>query len=133
MLRKLSLRYRIFFAMILLVVIAWILISAITVYQYREQLQDYHENRLERKEQQIKQSLNYTLHETTYPVTTENLGLIFSEEIYVIADVHNKNFNIYDLEGQLIKSSRPKFDNESVPACLDAKVMNSLEASVTKR
>ncbi|SDM13814.1 His Kinase A (phospho-acceptor) domain-containing protein [Kriegella aquimaris] len=133
LLRKLSLRYRIFFAMILLVVIAWILISAITVYQYREQLQDYHENRLERKEQQIKQSLNYTLHETTYPVTTENLGLIFSEEIYVIADVHNKNFNIYDLEGQLIKSSRPKFDNESVPACLDAKVMNSLEASVTKR
>ena len=133
MLQKLSLRYRIFFAMILLVVIAWILISAITVYQYREQLQDYHENRLERKEQQIKQSLNYTLHETTYPVTTENLSLIFREEIYIIADVHNKNFNIYDLEGQLIKSSRPKFDNESVPTCLDAKVMNSLEASVSKR
>ena len=60
--------------MILLVLIASILIAAITVYQYREQTRDYHEDRLERKEEQIKQSIRYTLQKTTYPVNTENLG-----------------------------------------------------------
>lgn len=90
--------------MILLVLIASILIAAITVYQYREQTRDYHEDRLERKEGQIKHSISYTLQKTTYPVATENLGLIFLDEIYQIADVQNVNFNIYDLEGELIKA-----------------------------
>ncbi len=119
--------------MILLVLISSVLISAIAVYQYREQLRDYHEDRLERKEEQIKQSIDYTIRRTTYPPTTENLGLIFKDEIYQIADVQNKNFNIYDLEGQLIKSSRPKFENDSISNCLDAEVLNNLQSSVDKR
>ena len=128
--KKLSLRSRIFATMILLVLIASILIAGITVYQYREQTKDYHADRLERKEAQIKQSINYTLQETTYPVTTENLGLIFRDEIYQIADVQNVNFNIYDLEGELIKSSRPRFEEDSISNCLDAEVLNKLETSV---
>ncbi|MGB5668501.1 MAG: ATP-binding protein [Maribacter sp.] len=119
--------------MILLVLIASVLIAGITVYQYREQTKDYHADRLERKEAQIKQSINYTLQETTYPVTTENLGLIFRDEIYQIADVQNVNFNIYDLEGELIKSSRPRFEEDSISNCLDAEVLNKLETSVGKR
>lgn len=109
------------------------MIAGIAVYQYREQTRDYHQERLERKEQQIKQSVNYTLKKTTYPPTTENLGLIFKEEIYEIADVQNKNFNIYDLDGQLIKSSRPKFEQDSISNCLDAHALNALEASADRR
>ncbi len=119
--------------MILLVLIASVLIAGITVYQYREQTKEYHENRLERKENQIKQSISYTLQETTYPVTTENLGFIFMHEIYQIADVQNVNFNIYDLEGELIKSSRPRFEEDSISNCLDAKVLNKLNTSPLKR
>jgi len=119
--------------MILLVLIASVLIAGITVYQYREQTREYHEDRLERKEDQIKQSISYTLKETTYPVTTENLGLIFLNEIYQIADVQNVNFNIYDLEGELIKSSRPRFEEDSISNCLDVEVLNKLEASANKR
>jgi len=119
--------------MILLVLIASVLIAGITIYQYREQSKDYHEVRLERKEQQIKQSINYTLQRTTYPVNTENLANIFKEEIYQIADVQNVNFNIYDLEGELIKSSRPKFQEDSISNCLDALVLNTLGASIDKR
>ncbi|MGB5555828.1 MAG: ATP-binding protein [Flavobacteriaceae bacterium] len=119
--------------MILLVLISSVLISGIAVYQYREQLRDYHEDRMERKEEQIVQSINNAIRKTTYPTTTENLGFIFKDEIYEIADVQNKNFNIYDLEGQLIKSSRPKFENDSISNCLDAEVLNYLEASADKR
>jgi signal transduction histidine kinase len=119
--------------MILLVVIASVLIAGITVYQYREQSRDYHDDRLERKEEQIKQSISYTLKKTTYPPTTDNLEYIFKDEIYEIADVQNVNFNIYDLEGQLIKSSRPKFESDSLSNCLSAEVLNNLAISAKKR
>ena len=61
-LKKFSLRTRIFVAMILIVVIASILIALITIYQYKEQSNDYHEGRLERKENAIMSRQNgYTL------------------------------------------------------------------------
>ncbi|GLU43085.1 ATP-binding protein [Allomuricauda sp. NBRC 101325] len=119
--------------MITLVVVASVLIAGVTVYQYKEQSRDYHDVRLERKEQQISRSITYTLRETTYPINTENLGLIFSEEIYKIANIQDVNFNIYDLEGSLIKSSRPSFDTDSISACLDAEVLNYLRESGESR
>lgn len=119
--------------MILLVVIASVLIAGITVYQYHEQSRDYHVNRLERKEEQIRQSIEYVLKETTYPVTTENLGFIFNMEIHRIANVQNQPLNIYDLEGQLIKSSRAKFEIDSLSNCLNVEILNELKSSSDKR
>lgn len=133
MFKKLSLRTRIFVTMILLVVIASVLIAGVTIYQYREQSNDYHQNRLERKEEQILQSIDYVIKETTYEPSTQNLGFIFRNEIYKIADVQNVNFNIYDLEGELIKSSKPAFEADSVSNCLDAAVLNNLALSPSKR
>ncbi|MCJ7465229.1 MAG: ATP-binding protein [Maribacter sp.] len=119
--------------MSLLVLIATVLTTGMAIYQYSEQLKDYHGDRLERKEAQIKQSIDYVLRETTYPATTENLGYIFKDEIYEIADVQNQYFNIYDLDGELIKSSRPKFENDSLSSCLSAEILNELESSPNKR
>jgi signal transduction histidine kinase len=119
--------------MSLLVLIATVLTTGMAIYQYSEQLKDYHGDRLERKEAQIKQSIDYVLRETTYPATTENLGYIFKDEIYEIADVQNQYFNIYDLDGELIKSSRPKFENDSLSSCLSAEILNALENSPDKR
>ncbi|WP_072762747.1 sensor histidine kinase [Arenibacter nanhaiticus] len=119
--------------MILLVLIASVLIAAVTIYQYREQSRDYHQDRMLRKEEQIKQSIELTLQKTTYPVTTENLELIFKDDIYEIASVQKMNFNIYDLQGGLIKSSRPKFEIDSLSLCLDAEVLNNLHRASKKR
>lgn len=133
MFKKISLRFRIFIAMILLVLIASVLIAAVTIYQYGEQSKDYHEDLLDRKEEQLKLHIAYVLQKTTYPVTTENLALIFRDEIYQIADIHNINFNLYDLEGQLIKGSRPKFDSDSISTCLTPEVLNHLSSSAARR
>ncbi len=130
MYKKLSLRSRIFLTMILLVIIASILIALVTVYQYREQSKEYHKQRLERKENQIRASVNDVLQRrTTFEVTTENLPLIFKEEIYNIADVHNTNFNIYDLEGTLLKTSLASFNTADAPKCLAPEILNGLDAS----
>ena len=131
MLKAKSLRNRIFVSMILLVVIASFLIAGVTIYQYREQSKDYHEDRLQRKEAQILQSINYVLEETTYEIKPENLKYIFKEEIGKISDVQNINFNIYDLEGELMRSSKPLFEADSTANCLDAEVLNNLTQKPT--
>jgi nitrogen fixation/metabolism regulation signal transduction histidine kinase len=113
--------------------ISSVLIAGVTFYQYREQTNDYHRLRLGKKEEQVKQSVNFTLKKTTYPQATEYLGLIFKDDIYQISDVLSAPFNIYDLEGQLIKSSRPKFEIETSSNCLDAEVLNNLGSSAEKR
>jgi nitrogen fixation/metabolism regulation signal transduction histidine kinase len=119
--------------MILLVLVASVLIAGVTIYQYGEQSKDYHQDRLELKEEQIKENIKYTLQRTTYVTNTENLHLIFKDDIYQIADVLNINFNIYDLDGNLIKSSRPKFGNDAISLCLQPNVLNNLEKSVDAR
>lgn len=131
--RKLSLRSRIFFFMIMLVVLASILIAAVTIVQYREQSQDYHRQRLERKEAQLISSINYVLKETTWEVKTENLYLIFKDKIYEIANIHNVSFNLYDLEGNLIKMSKPRVESERIESYLSADILNLINQSISKR
>lgn len=101
-----SLRFRIFMAMLMLVVLASILIALVTVYQYREEAYDYHRERLQRKEASIRDNINYVLKNTTYPVETEQIPLIFRTKIFEIKDIHNLELYFYDLDGKLLKSSR---------------------------
>ena len=131
--KRLSLRARIFVAMILLVLLASVLIAAVTIYQYNEEAKDYHRDRLERKEKAIRSSINFALKETTYPVTTENIPLIFKKEIFDIDAIHNLQINLYDLEGQLLKSSKRSLQRDSTEICLDAEVLNVLANTVEHR
>jgi nitrogen fixation/metabolism regulation signal transduction histidine kinase len=130
---KLSLRVRIFIAMILLVLLASVLIALVTIHQYNEEAQDYHKERLERKEENIRRSIDYAIKETTYPVDTENIPLIFKDEIYKISEIHQLQINLYDLEGSLLKSSRASITNDTIAKCISAEVLNELSNSLERR
>lgn len=131
--KKLSLRSRIFIAMILLVLIASVLIAAVTIYQYNEEARDYHRERLERKEKAIRKSIDFTIQETTYPVTTENIPLIFKDAIFDIDAVHSLQINLYNLEGELLKSSKRTILRDSSDQCLSAEVLNALSNTAEHR
>ena len=130
---KLSLRSRIFVYMILLVLVASVLIAAVTLFQYNEQSKDYHKQRLERKEAQLLSSIDYVIRGTTWPRETEYLDLIFKDKIYEIADNLSVEFNIYDLGGTLVKSSKPSFENDTLVTCMPTEILNDLMNSVDKR
>ncbi|MFC5194107.1 ATP-binding protein [Bizionia hallyeonensis] len=132
-LARLSLRLRIFIAMILLVLLASILIAGVTIYQYNEEAREYHQDRLERKEENIRASIEYTIKETTYEVIPEMMTLIFKDAIYQIATIHNMEINLYDLEGGLLKSSKASFESDSLTQCLDAKILNTISHSLDHR
>lgn len=120
-------------AMILLVLLASILIALVTIYQYNEEAQDYHKERLERKEENIKQSIDYAIRETTYPVTTENIPLIFKNEIYKISAIHKLQINLYDLDGGLLKSSKAMISNDTILKCMDVEILNALANTAERK
>ncbi len=132
-LARLSLRLRIFIAMILLVLLASILIAGVTIYQYNEEAREYHQDRLERKEENIRSSIDYTIKETTYEVSPEMMSLIFKDAIYQIAAIHNMEINLYNLDGGLLKSSKASFDSDSLTQCLDANILNTISHTLDHR
>ncbi len=131
-LRK-SLRFRIFLSMLFIVVLASILIAIVTIYQYREEAKDYHRERLQRKELSITKNIEYVLKNTTYPVETEKIPLIFKNKIYEIKDVNRLDIYLYDLDGVLLKSSKASFLRDTSHARVPQFILDTLANSVEKR
>ncbi len=123
---KSSLRNRIFFSMILLIIIASVLIAVVTIFQYREEAQDYHRERLERKEANIKKHINYVLEETTFPLETEKIPLIFKEDIFKMKKIHNLDLFFYDLEGNLLVSSQARIVKDPRYQSISDTIMENL-------
>ncbi|MDO9595964.1 MAG: ATP-binding protein [Lutibacter sp.] len=125
--KRLSLRIRIFLAMILLVLLASVLIAAVTIYQYKEQTDEYNKSRLERKEQSIHAAITYWLNSgNTFPLESKNLPYIFKDKIYEISNIEKAELNIYDLEGNLVKSSHSGFVKSDAPDLLSDTVLEAI-------
>ena len=129
----LSLRIRIFLSMIILILIASVLMASISIIQFKNEAKDYHQERLDRKEFAIKEHINYVLSTTTYPLTPDNLKLIFKDKIHELADIHNLEINIYSLEGKLVKSSKAKFSVDKVAPPIPNYILKLVQSSVEKR
>lgn len=131
---KNSLRTRIFLSMLFLVLAASILIAGVTIYQYSEEAKALHIDKLERKEKAIKSNIQFIFRKTYYPVDTESLSLIFKERIYEIQEIHNEEIDIYDLEGNLIKSSyASNLHRDTLKLQIKPEVLEALENSSDKR
>ena len=129
----LSLRIRIFLSMIILIVIASILMASISIIQFKNEAKDYHQERLDRKEFAIKEHINYVLSTSTYPLTQDNLRLIFKDKIHELSDIHNLEINIYSLEGKLVKSSKASFSVDKVAPPIPNYILKLVQSSVEKR
>lgn len=126
-LNKLSLRTRIFIAMIFLVVLASVLIAAITIYQYNEQSDDYHTKRLERKEEAIKSAIMYELsRDTINYLETLMLPSLLDKKLNEISDIHNIDINIYSLTGTLLRSSFGDLATDTTDASLSPDIMSRI-------
>jgi len=128
-----SLRFRIFFAMLMLLVMTFVSLSVLTVLQYREEAKDYHRERLLRKEQNIKQHINYVLKNTALPINAASIPLIFDSKIHEIKDIHNLEIHLYDLGGKVLKSSEASLFEEAPPRILSDTLLKRLGASSGKQ
>ena len=119
--------------MIFLTLIASVLIAAVSIYQFKKEAREYHQDRLERKENAIVEHINYVLQNTTYPISTKYIPLIFKEKIYEISDVHSMELNFFDLKGNLLVSSKAVFKQDKEASKINPSTLKILESTIDGR
>ena len=131
--RKFSLRFRVFYSMILLVVMTSILILGATFYQYYSQSDDYNLRRLERKETQVKNHLSYILdRENAFNSIEENQSS-FYETFESIALIHKVEYALFNMEGTPYFYSYVQAKNFDQDQKLDSNIRDKLLESNRKR
>ncbi|MBU2062691.1 MAG: GHKL domain-containing protein [Bacteroidetes bacterium] len=119
--------------MIVLIILASVLLASISIIQFKTEAKEYHQERLERKENAVKEHINYVLSTTTYPLTTDNLDLIFKDKIHELAHIHNIEINIYSLDGKLLKSSKETFSVDRAAPPIPKYILKLVRSSIEKR
>jgi hypothetical protein len=94
-LSMLSLRSGFFFS--ILIIVASVLLAYLDL-QFKTKPKNTTKIRKEGKNA-VREHINYVLSTTTYPLTTENLDLIFKDKIHELAHIHNIEY--YSLEGAI--------------------------------
>ena len=103
-LKGISLRFRIFIFMILMVAVSSILLATLTLIEYNYQSEYYHNDRLERKQNQLILSLNYVIQNSSLD-NNDIIKNISDSRIDEISKIQNIEFKLYDLDGNLLKNS----------------------------
>lgn len=116
--------------MTLIVVATFILISVITIPQFKTQSDKYHSKRLERKEAQIQRSIAYFSKEAGEKTNTEEFDSILAEKIYEVSDVQSVKFSIYGIDGKLINSTLPKKEINTINSDLLNRIINQNDSKI---
>ncbi len=98
---NISLSSRIFFYMMVFIIVESIMIGGVTLYQFNKKNSEYHKGRLERKESNLLLDIKYEIKKSG----VSNLESLSNESVIQIGDVHNLDYELYTLDGILIKSS----------------------------
>ena len=98
---NISLSSRIFYYMMVFIVVESIMIAGVTLFQFNKKNSEYHEGRLERKENNLLVDIKYELQKNGI----NSINSLNNSMILEMADVHNLEFELYNLNGILLKSS----------------------------
>ena len=130
---KFSLRSRVFFSMILLVVMTALLILGATFFQYYSQSDDYNLRRLDRKEAQVKNHLFYILdRDNAFDLSKEKQSSLY-DVLESISLIHKVEYALYSLDGIPYFYSYVELGSLDQTQVLDSKITNELLESKRKR
>ena len=87
--------------MMVFIIVESIMIGGVTLYQFNKKNSEYHKGRLERKESNLLLDIKYEIKK----IGINNLESLSNESVIQIGEVHNLDYELYNLEGFLIKSS----------------------------
>tara|TARA_B100001057_G_scaffold119817_1_gene118491 strand:- start:3404 stop:4864 length:1461 start_codon:yes stop_codon:yes gene_type:complete len=96
---KISLRTRLFLAMVILVFTACIMILVATYFQYDSESESYNQFRMERKEKQLFSQINYLVKRNKlYPIRL-NDWRSYANDFESVRSILNVDYSIFDLNG----------------------------------
>ena len=112
---KPSLKNRIQLSVIALIITSFIIIGFVTVWFFRNSSEDYHEKRLERKTQSV---LTDAKREVQLLISKMDSTKAITDLLdpKAISKIHRMDVNVYDLSGELVKSSEEDIFNKGIIA-----------------
>lgn len=103
-----TLRTRIFLAMLLLVLLGFGATGIVSGLHFRAEETEYHKDRLQRKEEAIEAHLAHEVsRESDVPLSANDLPELLNSELCAIADIHSMDVALYAMDGTLLLSSNP--------------------------
>lgn len=119
---RLSLRNRIQFSVISLIVLSFLIIGMITIFYFKNTTEEYHQERLQRKALSVAKDLDKQLARNTLENTTE-IDLILGN----VSRVHETDVDIFNEEGKLIYSSEPLvYEQKLVSPYMDGRALAAM-------
>ncbi|MBL4651883.1 MAG: GHKL domain-containing protein [Flavobacteriales bacterium] len=109
-----SLRTRIYISMLMMIMVSFIVIGVVTVRHFMTENEEYHQNRLERKETAVIKSIGYFLEREGIYDNPDSVVVLFSDKITELADINNLDINIFNLKGELLISSHSDYFEKGV-------------------
>lgn len=100
--------------MLLILAISFLLTGTISFYHFKEANEDYHEERLRRKESAVLESINFFLHDQEITNNTDSIVSLFDTKVCELAQVNSLDINIYGLNGNLLITSAPHLHEEGI-------------------
>ncbi len=102
-------------SMILIILISFFLTGAITFYHFKNANEQYHQERLRRKEYAVIESINYFLRgQQTIDASNDSIVSMFDEKICELSKVNSMDISIYSLSGHMLISSNPTLREEGL-------------------
>jgi two-component system nitrogen regulation sensor histidine kinase NtrY len=119
--------------MVVLIIATSLLLITISIFQYKSVAKEYNQKRIENMEHYVKKHITYMLSNTTYPLTDDNIKLIFKDKIHEVSDIQNAEIQIYSLDGKLLKSSKESFFAATQAPIISKFILRLVNASIDKR
>lgn len=91
-----------------LMLVSLLVIGAVTVFFFKSQNEQYHQDRLARKERAIKTEMAYFSKEEEMQKGLDIVIKEFEEEVIRQSKVHNLEINIFNTDGYMVVSARPE-------------------------
>lgn len=126
---KLTLRQRIFFSMLLLIIVSFALTGAVSFFHFKSENEQYHQERLRRKEYAVNESIDYFLSTQEANNNTDSIVQLFDTKICELADINNMDINIYSLKGMRLITSNPQLYDDNI---VSEQLPSSLLAAIAK-
>ena len=128
-----SLKNRFYISILSLVVLSLVVIGVTTFYFFKDQNEQYHFQRIQRKEKTINSSLQYFLYDLEPSFMSEFITKDFDFKLREIADVNNLPIVIYNLSGKLLITTRDTLFQERYSMDLTEELLLKLDQSKNGR
>ena len=96
---KISLRTRLFLAMVLLVLTACLMILGATYFQYDAESESYNQFRMQRKENQLLSQIDYLVSKNNLYNSPQNMWMNYNNDFEAVREILNVDYSVFDLYG----------------------------------